>query len=85
MPTRERGAEFVIGKEPEFDEPAVCETTPSKNKNNCIFADLPVQAIDLGFVMKVIEPIWATKTETASRLRGRIENILEMGLHNDQG
>jgi integrase len=42
-----------------------------------IFGDLPVQAIDLGFVMKVIEPIWAAKTETASRLRGRIESILD--------
>jgi integrase len=42
-----------------------------------IFGDLPVQAIDLGFVMKVIEPIWATKTETASRLRGRVESILD--------
>jgi integrase len=42
-----------------------------------IFADLPVQAIDLGLVMKAIEPLWATKTETASRLRGRIESILD--------
>ena len=42
-----------------------------------IFGDLPVQAVDLGLVLKVIEPIWATKTETASRLRGRIENILD--------
>ena len=27
--------------------------------------------------MRVIEPIWATKTETASRLRGRIESVLD--------
>jgi integrase len=27
--------------------------------------------------MKVIEPIWQTKTETAGRLRGRIENVLD--------
>jgi integrase len=27
--------------------------------------------------MKIIEPIWQTKTETAGRLRGRIENILD--------
>jgi integrase len=42
-----------------------------------VFGDLPVQSIDTGLVMKVIEPIWATKTETASRLRGRIEAILD--------
>lgn len=27
-------------------------------------------------VLRVLEPIWKTKTETASRLRGRIENVL---------
>ncbi len=42
-----------------------------------IFGDLPVQTVDFGLVLKVIEPIWATKTETASRLRGRIESILD--------
>lgn len=33
--------------------------------------------IDLGLVLKVIEPIWTTKTETASRVRGRIESVLD--------
>ncbi len=42
-----------------------------------IFGDLPVQAVDTGLVMKVLEPIWSTKTETAGRVRGRIENILD--------
>jgi integrase len=42
-----------------------------------VFGDLPVQTIDTGLVMKVIEPIWTTKTETAGRVRGRIENILD--------
>ena len=37
---------------------------------------LPVAAIDVALVLKVIEPIWSTKTETASRVRGRIESIL---------
>jgi len=27
--------------------------------------------------MRCIEPIWATKTETASRLRGRVESVLD--------
>ena len=39
-----------------------------------IIGSLPVQSIDVAFVMKVVEPIWTTKTETASRLRGRIES-----------
>jgi integrase len=38
---------------------------------------LPVQAIDTALVLKVLEPIWATKPETAGRLRGRLENVLD--------
>ncbi len=41
-----------------------------------VFGSLPVQAVDVALVMKVLEPIWATKPETASRLRGRIESVL---------
>ena len=33
--------------------------------------------IDVGLVVKVLQPIWVAKTETASRLRGRIENVLD--------
>ena len=40
------------------------------------FGDLPVAAVDVGLVLKVLEPIWQAKTETASRLRGRIEVVL---------
>jgi integrase len=42
-----------------------------------VFGSLPVQAIDTGLVMKVLEPIWQTKPETASRVRGRIEAVLD--------
>jgi integrase len=38
---------------------------------------LPVDSIDTGLVEKALRPIWTTKTETASRLRGRIESILD--------
>lgn len=39
--------------------------------------DLPVAAVDTGLVVKVLNPIWQEKTETATRLRGRIESILD--------
>ena len=42
-----------------------------------IFGKLPVQLIDVGLVMKAIEPVWSTKPETAGRVRGRIERILD--------
>jgi integrase len=38
---------------------------------------LPVSAIDVGLVMKAIEPIWQAKPETASRVRGRVESVLD--------
>ncbi len=41
------------------------------------FDSLPVASIDTALVMKVLEPIWTTKTETATRIRGRIESILD--------
>ena len=42
-----------------------------------VFGHVPVQAVDVSLVMKVLDPLWRTKTETASRLRGRIETILD--------
>jgi len=36
----------------------------------------PVGAIDLPMVLKCLQPIWNTKPETASRVRGRIEAVL---------
>jgi integrase len=38
---------------------------------------LPVQAVDTAMVMKILEPIWTEKPETAGRVRGRIESILD--------
>jgi integrase len=38
---------------------------------------LPVDAIDTGLVMQVLMPIWTEKNETAGRVRGRIEKILD--------
>lgn len=41
-----------------------------------VFGHLPVAEIDTGLVVKCLAPIWESKTETASRLRGRIESVL---------
>jgi integrase len=37
---------------------------------------MPVGQIDTAAVLRCLQPIWATKTETATRLRGRIEAVL---------
>ncbi len=42
-----------------------------------VFGKLPVQGVDTGLVLKALEPIWTEKPETATRLRGRIESVLD--------
>lgn len=42
-----------------------------------VFGALSVADVDTAMVVKALEPIWADKTETAVRLRGRIESILD--------
>jgi integrase len=42
-----------------------------------VFGDFPVQTVDVGLVLKAIEPIWTVKPETAGRVRGRIESVLD--------
>src|SRR4051794_4503309 len=42
-----------------------------------VFGSLPVPEVDTGLVMKALQPIWNAKAETASRVRGRIESILD--------
>ncbi len=42
-----------------------------------VLGEISLQAIDTTLIMTVIEPIWAQKPETANRLRGRIESVLD--------
>jgi len=42
-----------------------------------LIGELAVKDVDTALVLRVLEPIWTTKAETATRLRGRIERILD--------
>lgn len=42
-----------------------------------VLGKMLVSEIDMGHVLRVLSPIWGQKTETASRLRGRIEKVLD--------
>jgi hypothetical protein len=42
-----------------------------------VIGDLLVRDITSTHILQVLEPIWNEKTETAQRVRGRIENILD--------
>lgn len=42
-----------------------------------VLGQLAVRDIDTALVLQVLEPIWTKKLETAMRLRGRIERVLD--------
>jgi integrase len=48
-----------------------------KQYGSPVIGSLPVDQIDVPNVVAVLKPIWTAKTETASRLRGRIETVLD--------
>jgi len=45
-----------------------------------VIGNLPVQTIERADVIRVLEPIWTTKAETARRVRGRIEAIFDWAI-----
>lgn len=42
-----------------------------------VLGKLDIQTIDVGLVLEVLEPIWNEKPETARRVRGRIEAVID--------
>ena len=43
---------------------------------NPVIGNKPIDAVDMDDILKILVPIWETKTVTASRLRGRLDWIL---------
>lgn len=48
-----------------------------------VFGTLHVRDVSKAHVLKALEPIWGSKTETARRVRGRIETVLDMAIAAD--
>jgi integrase len=48
-----------------------------------LLGHLPVNTIERSHIMCVLDPIWREKTETAKKLRGRLENILDWATVQD--
>ena len=44
-----------------------------------LIGELSVASVETGHICKILEPIWTSKAETASRVRGRMERILDWG------
>ena len=45
-----------------------------------VIGQLPIGQVGIEDVLRVLKPIWSDKTETASRLQGRIEKILDLAV-----
>ena len=50
--------------------------TNTLNDYAAVLRPIPIDEVNTEHVLTVIRPIWSTKNETASRVRGRIERIL---------
>lgn len=50
---------------------------PAKNDYCKTIRDLPIGAVDTSLILKIVEPIWSVKNETANRIRGRIECVID--------
>lgn len=75
----ECAARYIDAKSPEWANAkhlAQWRTTIEAFANPTIGA-LSVRDVDTPHVMAILEPIWKSKTETAVRLRGRLEAILD--------
>ena len=79
MTFRECAEAYIAAHEASWKNPKHAKQWPSTLETYVyrVFGSLPVQAIDVGLVMKVLEPIWQAKPENASRVRGRIEAVLD--------
>jgi integrase len=42
-----------------------------------VIGKLPVATVDTGHIHRILDPIWTTKPETATRVRGRLEAVLD--------
>jgi integrase len=70
--------QFLKSKTAEFSNPKHSAQWSSTLKDYAspIIGKLPVDAVELAHIVKILEPIWQEKTETATRVRGRIESVL---------
>jgi integrase len=71
-------AECIATKKAEWSNPKHTDqwTNTIEQYANPVIGNLPLDEIETDHILRVLTPIWHTKTETASRLRGRIEWIL---------
>lgn len=70
---------FLANKRAEFRNAKHCAQWAATLKTYAepVIGNMPVDQVELRHVEAILSPIWTTKTETAKRLRGRIEAVLD--------
>lgn len=78
----EASRQFIRAKESEWRNAkhGAQWTATLTNYASPVIGKLAVGDVELSHVLRILEPIWATKTETASRVRGRIESVLDWAI-----
>lgn len=76
---RECATKYVEAHQPDWKNSKHADQWTSTLETYCgpVIGALPVCDVDTGLVLQVLEPIWTKKPETASRLRARIESVLD--------
>ena len=70
--------EFIAAKQSEWrNDKHRAQWAMTLTKYAAPLRRLSVDAIDTAAVLSVLKPVWQAKPETASRLRGRIEQVLD--------
>ena len=70
---------YVAAQRPGWSNPKHADqwTNTLKAYTSPVFGKLPVQGVDTEFIVQALNKIWTTKTETATRVRQRIEAVLD--------
>jgi integrase len=79
MTFSEASAAYIAVKEAEWsnDKHAAQWRNTLATYADPVIGNILVRDVEQSHILRVLEPIWLTKTETATRLRGRIENVLD--------
>lgn len=77
---------FIAAKSPEWSNPKHVKqwSATLATYASPIIGTLPVDQVETEHILKILNPIWTVKTETASRVRQRIESVLDWGKSKGQ-
>jgi hypothetical protein len=82
---RERADQYITAHEGEWRNPKHRAQWRATLQSYAfpVIGDLPASAITASHIVEVLRPIWAEKAETARRVRGRIEAVLDYAADPD--